>query len=166
MGEEGRTPDPVPSRDWRGDMALVDARIELAAVRTGLALERTRLSADRTLMAVMRTALGLIGLGAAIFEYFYSSSGSTNLSSIPIKSAQNVGAALVLLGLGVLGPGILSHGVFLRRLRQQRAQLAARGLVPPRLDLPGSLANVLAVALFVIGLLAIVRMAYWLGWMG
>jgi putative membrane protein len=164
MADEANTPDPATERDWRGAMAIADARIELAAVRTGLALERTRLSADRTLMAVMRTALGLIGLGAAIFEYFYSATPQ-GAGSIPVTTAQNVGAALVLLGLGVLGPGILSHAVFLRRLRNQRRLLAARGLVPPSLDLPGSVANALAVALFVIGLLAIIRMAYWLGWM-
>ena len=158
--------DTGAPHDWRGELAKADARVELASVRTALALERTRLSADRTLMAVMRTALGMIGLGAAIFEYFYSATTAPGTGSIPLRTGQNVGAALVLLGLGVLGPGIVSHAVFLHRLRLQRRFLAARGLVPPRLDLPGSLANGLAVALFVVGLLAIIRMAYWLGWMG
>ena len=146
-------------RDWRGEAAIADARVELAAVRTGLALERTRMSADRTLMAVMRTSLALIGFGFAIFEYFHMTMGMTHdFQAFPAASARNLGFLLVALGLGVLGPGIVSHATFQRRLRQQREVLAARGLVTPNLDLPGSVAATLAVLLFAVGLAAIIRM--------
>jgi putative membrane protein len=146
--------------DWRGAAAIEDARVELAGVRTGLALERTRMSADRTLMAVMRTSLALIGIGFAIFEYFHMAAASNHvLAAFPPTAARNVGFLLVVLGLGVLGPGIFSHTVFLRQLRRQRDVLASRGLVSPHLDLPGSVASALAVLLFALGVAAIIRMA-------
>lgn len=155
------------SADWRGDAASSDPRVELAAVRTGLALERTRMSADRTLMAVMRTGLGLIGIGFAMFEYFNAAGRALNTSTIfSITAARNIGFALVGLGLGVLGPGIVSHRIFLGRLRRQRDDLAARGLVPPALDVPGSVASTLAVLLFALGVAAIARMLYRAGFLG
>lgn len=153
--------------DWRGPAARADARVELAAIRTGLALERTRMGADRTLMSVMRTGLGLIGFGFAIFEYFHARGLELHENTVfsPV-GARNVAFALVALGLGVLGPGIVSHRIFLRRLRRQRDALAARGLVPPALDVPGSIATTLAVLLFVLGVVVIVRMAYRAGLLG
>ena len=84
----------------------------------------------------------------------------------PASAARNLGFALVGLGLGVLGLGIVSHELFLRRLRQQRDALASRGLVPPALDLPGSIATTLAVLLFAIGVTAIIRMIYRAGLLG
>ena len=153
--------------DWRSDAASADPRVELAAVRTGLALERTRMSADRTLMAVMRTGLGLIGIGFAMFEYFKLDGRALDTGVVvSIPAAHNIGFALVGLGLGVLGPGIVSHRIFLRRLRSQRDDLAARGLVPPALDVPGSVASTLAVLLFVLGVAAIARMLYRAGFLG
>jgi putative membrane protein len=167
MMDGDRASESGAQPDWRGAAAIADARVELAAVRTGLALERTRLGADRTLMAVMRTALGLIGLGFAIFEYFHFAGASPAVTqAFPLSAARNIGFTLVGLGLGVLGAGIVSHGVFLIRLRRQRAALAARGLVPPALDLPGSVATGLAVMLFVLGVIAIVRMIYRSGLLG
>jgi putative membrane protein len=159
MTAADQPPDAQP--DWRGAAALADPRVELAAVRTGLALERSRMSSDRTLMAVMRTALALIGFGFVIFEYFHFARETLGKAEMfSVTAARNLGFGLVGLGLGVLGLGIVSHEVFLRRLRRQRDALSARGLVPPALDLPGSLATLLAVLLFVIGVIAIVRMIY------
>ena len=167
MADADRTSDPAAQSDWRGAAALADPRVELASVRTGLALERTRMNSDRTLMAVMRTALALIGFGFMIFEFFHYVSGTLGEGEIfPASTARNLGFALVGLGLGVLGLGIVSHGAFLRRLRQQRDALASRGLVPPALDLPGSIATTLAVLLFAIGVTAIVRMIYRAGLLG
>jgi putative membrane protein len=155
------------STDWRSDAALADPRVELAAVRTALALERTRMSADRTLMAVMRTGLGLIGIGFAMFEYFNVVGRALNAGVVvSIPAVRNIGFALVGLGLGVLGPGIVSHHIFLGRLRRQRDALAARGLVPPALDVPGSVASTLAVVLFALGVAAIARMLYRAGFLG
>jgi putative membrane protein len=146
-------------QDWRAPAAQADPRVELAAVRTGLAFERTRMSADRTLMAVMRTSLGLIGIGFAVFEYFRATGEMPGTgSSFSSAPARNVGFALVGLGLGVLGPSILAHRLFLRRLRQRCDELARRGLLPPELDLPGSLPTTLAVLLFAVGVIAILRM--------
>jgi putative membrane protein len=167
MTAEQRESGSGPAPDWRCPAAVADPRVELAAVRTGLALERTRMSADRTLMAVMRTGLALIGIGFAVFEYFHAvreALGTTRVFSL--TGARNVGFSLVALGLGVLGPGIVAHRVFLRRLQRQRDDLAGRGLVPPELDLPGSIASVLAILLFALGIVAILRMALRAGLFG
>lgn len=167
MADTERTVEPEHAPDWRGTAAIADPRVELAAVRTGLALERTRMSADRTLMAVMRTGLALIGIGFAIFEYFHFAGGKLVEGNVfSTEAARNIGFALVGLGLGVLGPGIVSHGIFLRRLRRQRDDLATRGLVPPALDMPGSIAAALAVVLFAVGLIAILRMIHRSGLLG
>lgn len=161
MADTGRPVEPAADLDWRGAAALADPRVELAAVRTGLALERTRMNADRTLMAVMRTALALIGFGLLVFEYFhFARERLGNAEVLSDAAARNLGFGLVGLGLGVLGLGIVSHEVFLRRLRRQRDALASRGLTPPALDLPGSTATTMAVVLFVLGVAAIVRMVY------
>ena len=161
MADPDRPMDPTTETDWRGAAALADPRVELAAVRTGLALERTRMNADRTLMAVMRTALALIGFGLLVFEYFHFARESLGKAEVfSDTAARNLGFGLVGLGLGVLGLGIVSHEGFLRRLRRQRDALASRGLTPPALDLPGSVATTLAVLLFGLGVVAIIRMVY------
>jgi putative membrane protein len=165
MTDTDRATDP--GSDWRGATALADPRVELAAVRTGLALERTRMNSDRTLMGVMRTALALLGFGFALFEYFHIAGDTVGQAEVfSVAAARNLGFGLVGLGLGVLALGIVSHEVFLRRLRRQRDTLASRGLVPPALDVPGSIATTLAILLFVIGVVAIIRMAYRAGLLG
>jgi putative membrane protein len=156
--------------NWRGDSALADPRVELAAVRTGLAMERTRMSSHRTLMAVMRTALAMIAFGFVLFEFLHYARellGEPELLSV--STVRKVAIALVGVGLGVLGLGIVSHGVFQHRLRLQRDLLSNRGLVPPALDLPGSIVTTLAVLFFIIGMVAIIRMIYRSGlldWLG
>jgi putative membrane protein len=156
--------------NWRGGAALADPRVELAAVRTGLAMERSRMSSHRTLMAVMRTALALIGFGFVLFEFLHYARelhGQPELLSV--TTVRKAAIALVGVGLGILGLGIVSHGVFQRRLRRQRDLLSNRGLVPPALDLPGSIVTTLAILFFIIGMVAIIRMIYrsgLLGWLG
>jgi putative membrane protein len=147
----------VPA-DWRGPEARADPRVELAAIRTVLALERTRMSAERTLLAVMRSGIALIGIGLAVFEFVNAPLVPAGSPS-PFLSARNVGFALVFLGLGLLGPAIAAHALFGRRLRRQWEDLAARGLAPPELDLRGSVALVLAVGFFVVGVAGAIRMA-------
>ena len=153
--------------DWRGPEARVDARVELAGVRTGLALERTRMSSDRTLMAIMRTALSMIAFGIAMFEFVDSLRKHFGLSdALPQSVGRNLGIGLTALGIGVLALGIVSHVAFLRRLTAQRQDLQGRGLVPPALDLPGSLILSLAIALLIGAILAILRMAWRIGLFG
>jgi hypothetical protein len=43
---------------------------------------------------------------------------------------------------------------------------SARGLLPPALDVPGSVASTLAVLLFALGVAAIARMLYRAGFLG
>jgi putative membrane protein len=155
-----------PAADWRGPEALADPRVELAAIRTALALERTRMSGERTLLAVLRSGIALIGIGLVVFEYFRAPLLPGATGHWTLLSARNVGFALVFLGLGMLGPGIAAQVLFTRRLRRQWASLASRGLAPPELDLRGSVALVLAVGFFIIGLAGAIRMAYLAGLMG
>ena len=77
-----------------------------------------------------------------------------------------VSTALTALGIGVLALGIVSHTAFLRRMTARRQDLRSRGLVPPALDLPGSLILSLAIALLIGAILAILRMAWRIGLFG
>ena len=160
-------PEDMSSREWQGAEVKQDARVELAGVRTGLALERTRMSSDRTLMAIMRTALSMIGFGIAMFEFVdYLRNQFGLLDALPRAAGRNVGIGLTALGIGVLALGIVSHFAFLRRLAAQRHDLQGRGLVPPALDLPGSLILAFAFLLLIGGIAAILRMAWRIGLLG
>lgn len=153
--------------DWRGPEAKADPRVELAAIRTVLALERTRMSAERTLLAVMRSAIALIGIGLAVFEYLHAPLlPGVEAPAASLFTARNVGFSLVFLGLGMLGPGIVAGVLFRRRLRRQWLDLAQRGLAPPELDVRGSVALVLAVGFFIIGLAGAIRMVLRAGLLG
>jgi putative membrane protein len=153
--------------EWRGPEARQDARVELAGVRTGLAMERTRMSSDRTLMAIMRTSLALISFGFFLFEFVDFARNRLGVSELlPQTAPRTLGMSLTGLGIGVLALGIGSHSVFLRRLAVQRRELQGRGLVPPALDLPGSLILTLAILLLISGVGAILRMAWRAGLFG
>jgi len=160
-------PPEVAVDDWRGPEALGNARVERAAVRTGSALERTRMSSDRTLMAIIRTALSMIAFGVAMFEFVDSLRNQFGLrDTLPPAAGRNLGIGLTAPGIGVPAPGIVWHFVFMRRWSAQRRDLQGRGLVPPALDLPGSLMLSLALLLLVGGILAILRMAWRIGLFG
>src|SRR3954468_22347 len=126
---------------------------ELSMRQTGMAFQRTRLSADRTLMSVIRTALSLISFGFTIFQFFkhLEQSGLVKGTS---GAARNFGSALVWLGVGMLTVGIIYHLLFMRGLRQMRASLRAEGLIHGETTFPVSFTLIVAVLLFIVGLLA------------
>src|SRR5262245_16052263 len=95
-----------------------DPSVELSSRRTGLSFQRTRLSAERTLMSVIRTSLSLIGFGFTIFQFFakLKEAGTLTRTAAP----RNFGAALVLLGIGILLIGIVYHVQFMLGLRAER----------------------------------------------
>jgi putative membrane protein len=135
--------------------------VELSSRRTGMSFQRTRMSADRTLMSVIRTSLSLIGFGFTIFQVFQKAYEAQILKSS--RAASNFGESLVLLGILMLGLGIVYHVRFMLGLRRERVRMKADGLVHGESEFPVSLTLLVALALFVIGLVAIVSMVFNVG---
>jgi putative membrane protein len=149
----------------RGDMASPDLKFdvntELAARRTGMSFQRTRMSADRTLMSVIRTSLSLIGFGFTIFQFFQRLREQDVITKA--AAARNFGVALVALGVLMLIIGIIYHIQFMMGLRRLRESMRGEGLVHGESVFPVSLTLITAVALLIIGVAAIVSMAFQVG---
>jgi putative membrane protein len=132
---------------------------ELASRRTGMSFQRTRMSADRTLMSVIRTSLSLIGFGFTIFQFF-SKLQTGNLLRPDSGTAQNFGFSLVALGVIMLTIGIWYHVRFMLGLRARRSEMTNAGLIHAQSEYPISLTLIVAVLLFVIGLVAVVGIVF------
>jgi putative membrane protein len=139
----------------------LDVNTELAARRTGMSFQRTRMSADRTLMSVIRTSLSLIGFGFTIFQFFQRLREQDVITKA--ASARNFGVALVALGVLMLIIGIIYHIQFMMGLRHLRESMRGEGLVHGESVFPVSLTLITAVALLIIGVAAIVSMAFQVG---
>ena len=135
--------------------------VELSSRRTGMSFQRTRMSADRTLMSVIRTSLSLIGFGFTIFQFFQKLQGS--LLREGSTTPRNFGFSLVLLGVLMLTIGIYYHVQFMLGLRHRRHEMTSLGLIHAQSDYPISLTLIVAVLLFLIGLLAVVGMVFNVG---
>jgi putative membrane protein len=138
-----------------------DASTELSSRRTGMSFQRTRMSADRTLMSVIRTSLSLIGFGFTIFQFFQKMSDAQVLKNS--SAPRNFGEALVWLGIAMLALGIVYHMMFMRGLRNERAQMKAEGLIHAESQFPVSLTMIVAIVLLIIGLMAIASMTLGVG---
>jgi putative membrane protein len=138
-----------------------DTNTELASRRTGMSFQRTRMSADRTLMSVIRTALSLIGFGFTIAQVFQK----LREQDIITKAAapRNFGLALVGLGIVMLVLGIAYHVQFMLGLRHLRESMRSEGLIHGESVFPVSLTLITALILLVIGVGAIVSMAFHVG---
>lgn len=135
-----------------------DVSVELSARRTGMSFQRTRMSADRTLMSVIRTSLSLIGFGFTIYQIFQKLYEADVLKRS--TAPRHFGEALVLLGIGMLTLGVVYQIAFMNALRRQREQMKADGLIHGESQFPVSLTLLVALALMVIGVFAILSMAY------
>jgi putative membrane protein len=138
-----------------------DTNTELAARRTGMAFQRTRLAEDRTLMAVIRTALSLIGFGFTIAQVFQKLRDQDIITKA--GAPRNFGLALVGLGIVMLVLGIAYHVQFMLGLRHLREAMRAEGLIHGESVFPVSLTLITALILLVIGVAAIVSMAFHVG---
>jgi putative membrane protein len=127
-----------------------------------MSFQRTRMSADRTLMSVMRTSLSLISFGFTIFQFFKQMEETKVLTSSR-ASARNFGLTLLTLGAGMLVFGIIYHLLFMRELRRRRNQLVADGLIHGESGFPASLSVIIAVLLLLVGLLAVMSIAFKFG---
>jgi putative membrane protein len=138
-----------------------DVNTELARRRTGMSFQRTRMSADRTLMSVIRTSLSLIGFGFTIAQVFQK----LREQDIITKAAapRNFGFALVGLGIVMLVLGIVYHVQFMIGLRHLRASMREEGLVHGETIFPVSMTLITALILLIIGVGAIVSMAFHVG---
>jgi putative membrane protein len=138
-----------------------DVNTELSSRRTGMSFQRTRMSADRTLMSVIRTSLSLIGFGFTIAQVFQK----LREQDVITKAAapRNFGLALVGLGILMLILGIGYHVQFMLGLRRLRESMREEGLIHGETTFPYSLTLITALVLLLIGVAAIVSMAYQIG---
>jgi putative membrane protein len=139
----------------------LDANTELSSRRTGMSFQRTRLSADRTLMSVIRTSLSLIGFGFTIAQVFQKLRDQDIITKA--GAPRNFGLALVGLGIVMLVLGIAYHVQFMLGLRHLREAMRAEGLIHGESVFPVSLTLITALILLVIGVAAIVSMAFHVG---
>jgi putative membrane protein len=139
-----------------------DPSVELGSRRTGMSFQRTRMSADRTLMSVIRTSLSLISFGFTIYQFFERVT-DTKMITPAGGQARRFGLSLVSLGLVMLLIGIGYHLAFMTGLRAQRETLRAEGLIHAESQFPRSYTLVVALLLLVIGLLAVMSLAFHIG---
>jgi putative membrane protein len=138
-----------------------DVNTELSARRTGMSFQRTRMSADRTLMSVIRTSLSLIGFGFTIAQVFEKLRDQNVITRA--AAPRNFGVALIALGIVMLVLGIVYHVQFMVGLRHLRESMRAEGLIHGESGFPLSLTLITALLLLVIGVAAIVSLAFRVG---
>lgn len=114
---------------------------------TRLAVERTRLASERTLMAWIRTSTSLIAFGFTIFKFFQYLAESENLDR-PVVSPWVVGMALIVIGLVALVLAWFQHR------REIRVLTSDAG------DMPFSLAGLISALIALLGILALVVVAW------
>jgi len=138
--------------------SLSQHRTEMSMRRTGMSIQRTRMSADRTLMSVMRTALSLIGFGFTIYQAFHKlyEAGVLHRAQAP----RNFGLILILLGVLLLIGGIANHVRFAVELRRTRGTMKEAGLIHGESAYPISVTFVTAIALLLVGLLAVASIVF------
>ena len=132
--------------------------VELSSRRTGMSFQRTRMSADRTLMSIIRTSLSLISFGFTIFQFFQKLAESNVVTSV--HSVRSFGMGLVWIGIGMLTLGIVFHLQFMYGLRHERRQMKDEGLIHAESHFPVSLTLLTAIALLILGLIAVSGMMF------
>lgn len=139
-----------------------DIKTELASRRTGMAFQRTRLAADRTLMSVIRTSLSLIGVGFAIFQFF-TKLQQPNALGADGGTARSFGMSLLVIGVLMLVLGSVYHVRFMAQLRVVRHEMRGAGLIRAQTAFPVSLTLIVAMLLMLVGLVAVLGMAFHVG---
>jgi uncharacterized membrane protein YidH (DUF202 family) len=137
---------------------LSDERTEMSKRRTGMSFQRTRLSADRTLMSVIRTSLSLISFGFTIYQVFEKLRTSHVIESG--EAPRNFGMALTILGVVMLIVGIVYHLQFMLALRGERQRMVQDDLLYGESPFPPSMTLITALLLLILGLAAILSIAF------
>lgn len=138
-----------------------DASTELSANRTAMSFERTAMSSDRTLMSIVRTSLSLIAFGFTIFQFFHTLS-KTN-ANLPEAAPRNFGFTLILLGVILLALGLVDHVRQAQARRLRRKRLFEEKLVHHAEPVRPSTTMIVAVLLFVVGIVAMLRVGLRVG---
>jgi len=159
---EDGTPRMAPDGQQSAKDPFDDPSVELSARRTGMSFQRTRMSADRTLMSVIRTSLSLISFGFTIYQFFEHMAETKVITSAD-HQARRFGLSLVVLGLVMLMLGISYHLAFMVGLRSERQALAIEGLIHAESKFPRSYTLIVALLLLVVGLLAVMSLAFHVG---
>jgi len=121
-----------------------DARMVLDT-STKLAVERNRLAYERTLMAWVRTGLSLISFGFSIYKFFEEFRKAEQLPrSNELFSVRQFGFIMICIGLAVVVMATIQHITTMHKLRAQYV------------DVPYSLAAVVALLVAILGILALI----------
>lgn len=142
--------------EFRTDLS--QNRTELSMRRTGMSIHRTRMSADRTLMSEIRTSLSLIGFGFTIYQAFDKlyNAGVIKSSEAP----RNFGVILILIGILLLAGGIWRQLQFAGELKNIRKAMVEDGLIHGETRYPVSITLLSALALFALGIAAILAIVF------
>lgn len=135
--------------------------VELSSRRTDMSFFQTRMAADQTLMSVIRTSLGLMSFGYAIYQFFTKLTDQKMLSAT--AAPRNFGIALVYLGVGMIAVGIVFHVQFMWRLRRERREMRAAGLLHDEIGFPLSFTLAVAFLLLLLGVGAIASVSFGAG---
>lgn len=133
-------------------------RTEMSMRRTGMSIHRTRMSADRTMMSEIRTSLSLIAFGFTIYQVFQSLHEAGTIASD--AAPRNFGAALIILGIMIMAGGIWRHIQFATELRRTRSNMTEAGLIHGETVYPISVALIVSILLLIVGLVAILGIAF------
>ena len=134
---------------------------KMASMRTALAFQRTRLAAERTMMAILRTALSMIGFGFTIYSFFTNFIKRDDaLGIIAAQAPARFGLMLTGLGVLLLILGIVNQYRFMHVLRSQRDDFKARGFLQGGDGYPVSLTLVVSLLLVLVGMWAMLHIAY------
>ena len=129
-------------------MATPDTSIGLDT-STKLAVERTRLSYERTLMAWVRTGVSLISFGFTIYKFFEEFHKGEHIPrSSALFGAREFGFVMISIGLVVVLLATIQHVTTMHKLRAQYV------------DVPYSLAAVVALLVSVLGILALLTIVF------
>ena len=120
------------------------------SITTKLAYERTNLAHERTLMAWIRTATSLITFGFTIYKFFQLERGREGLG-LPIQQVigpRQFAMFMIAIGLFALAVATIQHW-------QNRKSLRHQGV-----EIPRSLAALVAGLISILGLLAIIAVIF------
>jgi putative membrane protein len=135
--------------------------VELSSRRTDMSFLQTRMTADQTLMSVIRTSLALMSFGFAMYQFFTKLTDQKMLTET--AAPRNFGSALVYLGVGMIAVGITFHIQFMWRLRRERREMRAAGLLHDENGFPLSFTLVVAFLQLFLGVGAIVSVSFGAG---
>ena len=116
---------------------------------TQLAVERNRLAYERTLMAWVRTGVSLISFGFSIYKFFEEFRKAEQLPrSNELFGVRQFGFSMICIGLVVVLLATIQHITTMHKLRAQYV------------DVPYSLAAVVALLVAILGILALIGVIF------